>query len=81
MWRLYLQAAQWRERPSALLDIEDPYHAFVLDEAVWELGSTIENEISKVEGKDARQIESRTKALLQKLLSGGSGYREPPTAP
>jgi len=67
----------WGVRPSDLLDVKDRFDAFCLDDAVAWLGSHLENELSKVEGKNPEQTAVMRQRLLSKLLQGKEGYADP----
>lgn len=69
-----MQARKWEVRPSNLLGIQDPYVAFCLDEAVYELASWIEDELEKVEDRgkkrDPKKTAAKKRARLEFLLTG-----------
>jgi hypothetical protein len=67
-WLLYNEASSWSVRPSTLLDLQDPYTAFCFDQAINYWGKTIEGELEKVEGKNAKDTELRRKSILEKYL-------------
>jgi hypothetical protein len=70
-------AKSLRTRPSELVAIDEAYAAYCFDEAVFVLGSYIESELEKVEGKTMQEIEGKQTLLLNKLLSGKSRFAEP----
>lgn len=67
-WLLYNDAQSWRVRPSQLLDIDDSYVAYCLDQAINYWGKTIENDLDKVEGKNDKDTENKRKAVLNGYL-------------
>lgn len=54
--------------PSSLLSLEDPYVAFCMNEAVWELGTFIENKLNEVSGKNDKEVEGKRRLVLKKIL-------------
>jgi hypothetical protein len=67
---LYQLSKTWQTRPSSLVDIEDTYVAYCLDQAVATWGGFVETELGKVEGKNSQDIESKQRAILTRLLGG-----------
>lgn len=68
MWSLYNMAITWRVRPSEMLNIENTYHAWCLDEAVYQFGGTIHSRLDRITGKDDRVVNGKRQSLLLKLL-------------
>jgi hypothetical protein len=67
-------------RPSSLVAVSDEYAAFCLDEAVWEFGALIEQQLDDVKvGKNAKPeaTQMAKQRLLEKILTGKSKFREP----
>lgn len=56
-------------RPSDLLGIEDVYRAFCLDQATNYLGAIVQEELSKIKGRNEDETNNRRLALLNGLLS------------
>lgn len=80
MWSLWLTAKSVRARPSELLDVQDPYAAYCLDNAVSEFGRAIESELSEVEGKTKKEIQKKSDRVLRKWLDMPQQYRDPASA-
>lgn len=64
-----MEAQLWRVRPSELVNVEDPYRAYCLDQAVGEFGSYVKSEVERIEGKNAKAVEGKRKTKLRALLS------------
>jgi len=67
----------WGVRPSDLLDVKDRFDAYCLDDAVAWLGSYIENELVKVEGRNATETGVIRERLLKQLLQGKERFADP----
>lgn len=71
-WLLYSNAKQWKVRPSQLLDIEDAYVAYCLDEAIGYFGSQLEFELDKAssgkESKGERSAKMKRQSVLDRVL-------------
>ena len=82
-WALYNHAKTWGVRPSELLDIDNPYIAYCLDEAVATFGNGVSNELESVEGKSKSQVNQRRRAVLGKLLKlpDEVRFKKPPERP
>lgn len=80
MWSLYQTAKTFNQRPSALLDVSEPYAAYCLDNACGEFGRAIENELGKIEGKKQGEIDVKADRLLRKWLDLPAQFRSPPAA-
>lgn len=65
----------WSVRPSALVDIEDPYSAFCFDEAVASFGNHVTAELEKVKGKNDRDVERKRKNKFLKLMGAPDEMR------
>lgn len=72
-----MEARTWRKTPSEMFEVEDRYVAYCFDEAVAIIGNHISHELDKVDGKNSRQIESRRKAVLNRLLGFAPKYKSP----
>src|SRR5262245_12895218 len=68
VWDLYLQSKLWGVRPSSLLDVDDTYAAYCLDQAVFHFGSQLSAELESVEGKTAADIKRRQEVILRNWL-------------
>lgn len=68
MWALYNQATLYHKTPAELLFIKDEYEAFCFNEAVTWFGNFITNELDRIEGKDAKQIQRKRQNKLNQLL-------------
>lgn len=65
-----MDAKTWNCRPSDLLNIQDDYVAYCLDQAVGYFGRTLENELEKA-GSDAKNnadAEWKRRAVLDRYL-------------
>lgn len=80
MWTLYQTAKTFSQRPSALLDVSEPFAAYCLDSACGEFGRAIENELSKVEGDKQGEIDVKADRLLRKWLDLPAQFRSPQSA-
>ena len=71
-WLLFSNARTWRCRPSELLNIEDDYVAYCLDEAIGYFGTQLEYELDKVssgkESKGERAAKQKRQAVLDRVL-------------
>lgn len=72
---LYNHAKKWSTRPSNLLDIDNSYVAFCLDQAVAYFGDTVSAALEQVEGKTAKDIEGKRYSLLLKYLGAPDEQR------
>jgi len=73
VWDLYLSSTSYNSRPSHLLNIEDPYKAFCLDQAVRCFGRTLEARLDEA-GADAKNQEQAKRArqrILDQVLTPG----------
>ena len=84
MWLLYQQAKDLQQAPSQCLGLtQGSYEAFCLDQAVWYLGSTIQNRLEMVGHKPAKGEASANQARqreLKKILEGDNAkavYADP----
>jgi hypothetical protein len=50
------------------MDIIDPYTAWCFDEAVFTWGSHVQAELDGVEGKTSRDVESKRKLIIRRML-------------
>lgn len=57
-------------RPSLLLDIQDGYQAYCIDEAVLSFGHWVQSKLSGITGKNDNEVSGRQELMLRKLLSG-----------
>ncbi len=72
MWSLYLTAKTTASRPSELLNIEDKWAAYQLDEAVVLFGTIIENALMQQVNRGTRdEPRYESKYTLQQLLTPG----------
>ena len=70
LWTLYVQAKEWRCRPSQILDIKNGWVAYCLDNAVWEFGQWVHTKLDEVpEAKKAEVTKKRRAAKLNAILS------------
>ena len=69
-------AKTWGCRPSAILDIRDPYLAYQVDEVVLVTGLEIESVLDRIEGKTAAEADAKRQAALEALL-GGRRFADP----
>lgn len=69
-WVLFNQSKTWRCRPSEILGVTDPYSAFCVDEAVYYVGISIQNELNEVEGreKDPKKARRKVESYLNNRL-------------
>jgi hypothetical protein len=77
-WLLYTEAKTWGTTPASLLNIEDPYIAFCLNQAVGYWGMTIESALDEVDGKNSKEIAIKRKAVLRKWLYPDSADKPQP---
>jgi hypothetical protein len=63
-----------------LLDIESPWTAYCLDNAVVEFGVAVENELASVEGKNKKELKVKSERVMRKWLDAPVQFREPPRA-
>lgn len=82
MWETFHLAKQARTSPSEILGIdrdEDPWAAYCLDRAVSTFGTTVQNELDSVEGKNSKEIEIKRQRVLNRFFpdSTGGRYRDP----
>lgn len=77
MWEIYQTAKTWKCRPSDLLHITDAYTAYCVDGAVAEFGRALEGELSGVEGKNKKEVESKSKRIMRRWLDLPQQFREP----
>lgn len=75
MWGLYQNSKLWSQRPSAMVDITDPYTAYCFDEAVATWGTYVSNELERVEGKNAKDTERKRHNKLLQLLDAPASQR------
>lgn len=60
-----------------ILDVSDPYAAYCLDTAVGEFGRTLENELSNIEGKNKKEIQTKADRLMRRWLDMPVRFRDP----
>ena len=77
MWDLYNTAKTYHVRPSDLLRVVDPFAAYCLDSACGEWGRTIEAELSRIEGKNQKEIDVKSDRVLRKYCGLPLRYRTP----
>lgn len=65
-----MDAKTWSCRPSDLLNIQDDYVAYCLDQAVGYFGRTLESELEKAgsDSKNDNEAEWKRKAVLDRFL-------------
>lgn len=80
LWQTYQTAKQFQVRPSELLGISDPWTAYCLDNAVALFGSTLENELDGVTGKNSKDVARKRERMLTKWLDLPQRYRSPMAA-
>lgn len=73
MWQLFNLAKACFCRPSDLLNIQNDYVAFCLDEAVISMGTSLENHIDEVmQGtKDPKAARAKAQYALEDFLNEG----------
>lgn len=73
MWDLWLSSTRFQVRPSTLLDVQDPYQAFCLDQAVRFFGSALEAELEEASSKEktAEKATRARQAILDRVLFPG----------
>lgn len=74
-WRIYSTAKAWDVTPSKLLNIEDDYAAFCLDEGLAEMGGFIQSELKKIKGKKQKVVDARRAAMLEAIITGNPAKR------
>lgn len=70
MWLLFVDSKTWSCRPSDLLNIEDDYVAYCLDQAVGHFGRALENELEKA-GSGAKtddEAQWKRKLVLDRFI-------------
>lgn len=81
LWQLYKMSVEWREKPSSLLHLEDPYQAWCLDEATWMFGNHVEhlmNQAEQGQDKPAQKQAARQRALTAALKEPGTATTKAP---
>lgn len=68
MWELYNNSQLWHHRPSQLVDVQDAYTAYCLDEAVAYFGNRVTEEVEKIHDKNTKTQERKRKNKLLQLL-------------
>lgn len=70
MWLLFVDAKTWSCRPSELLNIEDDYVAYCLDQAVGYFGRNLEAELEKAGSgaKNEEDAEWKRQRVLDNFL-------------
>lgn len=61
---MYNHGKLWGVRPSELLDLDDPYEAYCLDEAAAYLGNTIQADLNGVDASTPQAAEQETQKIL-----------------
>lgn len=74
-----------KSRPSDLLHIKNPTHAFCFDRAVWKFGATLDGQLEAIseKAKKPASAKARQQLLLTQWLAepGAKGfYRDPAAA-
>lgn len=79
-WRLYRLAKACNCRPSDLLDVQNSYAAFCLDEAVIHFGDTLESELDKAaeKAKSSKAAEGKQRLILERWLTPTPKDGKPP---
>lgn len=77
LWSLYRRSQSFSCRPSDLLGLDDPYAAWCLDAACYDFGSALESEISRVEGKNQKEVDMKVDRLVRRWLDMPLQYRNP----
>lgn len=67
-WNLFQEAKGWGCTPSDLLQIEEPYTAYCLNQAVSHFGAYVTGELEKIEGKDSKAVARKRQQKLEQLL-------------
>ena len=70
LWTIYSQAKELSKRPSEILNVEEPYTAYCLDEAVMAFGRGCEAAMDsvKTKGKKPAQIKGARENMLRRFL-------------
>ena len=63
-----MDAKTWNCRPSDLLNIENDYVAYCLDQAVGYFGRTLQAELDSVDEKDEKTAEHKRRRILERYL-------------
>lgn len=77
MWAIYKTAKTFSCRPSELLAIDDSYAAYCFDSAVGQFGRSLDAELASVEGKNKKELTTKTQRVLGKWLDGEMKFRDP----
>lgn len=77
LWGLYQTAKSFMVRPSELLNVQDRYAAYCLDNACGEFGRSLENELSNIEGKNKKEIAVKSDRVMRRWLDLPARYRDP----
>lgn len=76
MWMLDKLATRYRVRPSELLDIEHPYDAYCLDEAVMTFCAGVEQKLEEVPTPKGKRGSERRQRNQQRMLNRVLGIQE-----
>lgn len=74
---MYQTSKTFNIRPSQLLDIDDPYAAYCLDNAVGEFGRALEMELSRIDAKTQKKADMIAERTIRSWLDLPQRYRNP----
>lgn len=80
MWTVYNHSMDLKVRPSELLGIDHPLHAYLFDNAILTFGRALRAELDSVQGKTSKEIETKQMRILYKWIPEASSerkYRDP----
>lgn len=82
MWQLFSLARTWKCRPSELMDVEHPFDAYCLDNAVATFGNALTYELESVEAKTNDEAKNKRERIFNKWLgltesNGATGFSDP----
>jgi hypothetical protein len=63
-----VEATTWNCRPSDLVNLDDDYLAYCLDQAVGYVGRAIQAELDKVEAKTESEAERKRKLVFERFF-------------
>lgn len=69
MWQLWQLSSSTASRPSSLLDIQDSYTAFCMDQAVAMFGNGVQNILDSITHKNEKFQTAQRTAKLNAILS------------
>lgn len=75
MWLLYQNSKLWGKLPSTIMHVKGKYKAYCLNEVVSAWGSFVTNELEKIEGKTAKEINRKRHNRLLELIQAPDSVR------